>query len=109
MAVSPKLNVQMIFKGMESSDAIKQYAEKRLSKLAKHVHHLTHCHFTFLVEKTDQIAQLHVISGEFDARGEAKEETVYAAIDTVTDKVIHQFIKHKEKHAAKGRPHHNEG
>ena len=109
MISSAKLNVQTVFKGMDTSDAVIEYAEKRAGKFVKHVHNVTNCHFVFLVEKKDHVAQLHVNSGDFDARAEARAETMYAAIDEVTDKLIHQTRKFKEKttnHA--GRPHHNQ-
>ena len=61
-----------------------------------------------MVEKTKQIAQLHVVSGDFEARAESDDESLYASIDEVVDKMIHQTRKYKEKqtdHAGKG--HHN--
>jgi putative sigma-54 modulation protein len=109
MINSSKLNVTIAFKGMDSSDSLKDYAEKRAQKISKHMHHLTHCHFVCLVEKDDQVAQVHVVSGDFEARAESRQESLYAAIDEVTDKLATQSRKHKEKatsHA--GKPHHNE-
>ncbi len=109
MIQTSKLNVTVVFKGMDSSDALREYAEKRALKVMKHLEHLTTCHFTFAVEKTRHIAQLHVNSGDFEARAEASEETVYAAIDVVTDKIAHQSLKYKEKNKDhSGRPHHNQ-
>ena len=108
MINSSKLNVQVVFKGLDSSDAIREYAEKRAAKLTKHVHNITNCHYVFHIEREDHIVQLHVISGDFEARAEARAETMYAAIDEVTDKVLNQTRKFKEKvtdHA--GKPHHN--
>ncbi len=109
MINSSKLNVTVSFKGIDSSDALREYAEKRAQKIAKHMHHLTNCNFVCSVEKDDQIAQAHVISGDFEARAEARHENLYAALDEVTDKLAAQSRKHKEKmtsHA--GKPHHNE-
>lgn len=108
MINSSKLNVTIAFKGLDSSDAVKEYAQKRAQKIAKHMHHLTHCHFVCFIEKADQVAQVHVVSGDFEARAEARAEKLYAAIDEVTDKIATQSRKHKEKitsHA--GKPHHN--
>jgi putative sigma-54 modulation protein len=108
MINSSKLNVTIAFKGIDSSDALKDYAEKRAQKIAKHMHHLTHCHFVCTVEKERQIAQVHVISGDFEARAESQHDSLYAALDDVTDKLASQSRKHKEKvtsHA--GKPHHN--
>lgn len=109
MINSAKLNVLVAFKGMDSSEAVRLYAEKRSGKLAKHVHNITNCHFVFTAEGNEHVAQLHVNSGDFDARAEARAETLYASIDEVTDKLVQQSRKFKEKmtsHA--GRPHHNQ-
>jgi len=109
MISSSKLNVQVVFKGMDSSDALKEYAQKRAGKFSKHVHNVTNCHFVFFVEKVDHVTQLHVTSGDFEARAEARAENMYAAIDEVTDKLVQQTRKFKEKvtnHA--GKPHHNQ-
>lgn len=106
---SAKMNVQIAFKGLDPSDAVRDYAMKRVAKLEKHLHEVTNCHFVFLVEKVDQIAQLHVTSGLLDARAESRAESMYAAIDEVTDKIMHQTRKFKEKqtdHSGKG--HHNQ-
>ena len=110
MTVSSKLDVKLTFKGIDSTEAIKSYAEKRISKLSKHLHKLISCEFVFMVEKTLQIAQLHVISGDFEARAQSETETLYSAIDEVVDKMIQQTRKYKEKttnHAGLG--HHNTG
>lgn len=104
---SSKIETRVTFKGLNSSDAVKEYAEKRVSKLAKHLHNLTHCDLVFLIEKNDHIAQAHVVSGEFEAKAEARAENMYAAIDSLADKLVQQTRKHKEKitnHQA--QPHH---
>jgi putative sigma-54 modulation protein len=109
MITSSKLNITVSFKGMDSSPAAREYCEKRASKFAKTVDHLTNVHFVLLVEKTDFLAQLHLVSGDFEARAEARGESMYAAIDEVTDKVLHQTRKHKEKAKShSGKPHHGQ-
>jgi putative sigma-54 modulation protein len=105
-----QLDVHVAFKGMESSEAIKDYAQKKASKIVKHTHHLVKTSFVFYIEKTEHVAQLHVVSGDFDARAESRGETMYAAIDEVTDKLVQQARKFNEKHRDHaGRPHHNNG
>ena len=91
------LNVTMVFKGLDSSDAVKDYATKRAAKLSKHLHEMAKCHFTFMNERNQSYAQLHIVAGDFEAKAEARGETFFAAIDDVTDKALHQSRKHKEK------------
>ena len=91
------LNVTVVFKGLDSNDSVKEYATKRATKLSKHLHEMTNCHFTFMNERNQCIAQLHIVAGDFDAKAEARGDTLFAAIDDVTDKALHQSRKHKEK------------
>lgn len=104
-----QLQVQVAFKGMDSSDPLREYANKRATKLVKYLHHLVNSHYVFQVEKTEHVAQLHVTCGDFDARAEGRAETMYAAVDEVTDKIIHQARRFNEKqHSSSGKPHHNQ-
>jgi len=108
MTASAKLNVQVVFKGLDSSDAAKEYAEKRSTKFTKHLHTVTNCHYVFQPNKQGFVTQLHVVSGDFEARAEGDGETLYASIDEVADKILQQTRKFKEKltdHS--GTPHHN--
>lgn len=91
------LHVTVVFKGLDSSDSVKEYATKRVTKISKHLHEMTNCHFTFMNERKESVAQLHIVAGDFEAKAEARGETFFAAIDDVTDKALHQSRKHKEK------------
>lgn len=91
------LHVTVVFKGLDSSDAVKDYASKRVTKVSKHLHEMTNCHFTFMNERKESVAQLHIVAGDFEAKAEARGETFFAAIDEVTDKALHQSRKHKDK------------
>lgn len=91
-----------------SSQALKEYTEKRTIKLEKYVHNNTTCHMVFFKEKNDCVAQAHVVSGDIEARGESREETFYASVDTLMDKIIQQLRKQKEKDTKHtGKAHHN--
>jgi putative sigma-54 modulation protein len=103
-----KIEITHVFRGMESSEAVKEYSAKRADKLLKHLHQQINCHFAYSAEKTDFIAVLHVVSGDFDAKAESRQETLYSSIDDVTDKILAQSRKFKELHSAHaGKPHHN--
>ena len=109
MTDTSKIAIQIAFKGIDSSEPVKAYAEKRAAKLSKTLHSMTNCHFVFQAAKNDFVAQLHVVSGDFDARAEGRGETFFAAIDEVTDKLVHQAVKYKEKQTDhSGRPHHGQ-
>jgi putative sigma-54 modulation protein len=102
-----KIEIRVTFKGLDSSDAVKEYAEKRVVKVAKHLHSLSHCDLVFMIEKNDHIAQAHLVSSDFEAKAEARAENMYAAIDALSDKLVQQTRKHKEKSTNKSvRGHH---
>ncbi len=103
------LNVTCAFKNMDhASDAVKDYAQKKSEKLLKYLHHLITCHYVFSMEKTEQVAQVHVVAGDFECRAEGRCENLYASIDEVVDKLVQQCRKHKEKEKDHtGKPHHN--
>lgn len=106
---SSKIDTRVTFKGLTSSDAVKEYAEKRVSKISKHLHSLTVCDLVFFIEKNDHIAQAHVTSGGFEAKAEARAENMYAAIDALADKLIQQTRKYKEKSTShQAAPHHGD-
>jgi putative sigma-54 modulation protein len=103
-----KFELRIAFKGFDSSEPLKEYANKRLSKVTKHLHQMTHCALVLSIEKTQHIAEGHLVTGDLDAKAEARAENMYAALDELSDKLMHQTRKFKEKttnHAGKG--HHN--
>ncbi|NPA39712.1 MAG: ribosome-associated translation inhibitor RaiA [Thermodesulfobacteria bacterium] len=85
------------FKGLDSSDAIKQYAEKKFSKFEKYFYGPVSAQIVFKREKFREIVEV-ILSGD----GEtiiAKEETsdIYEAIDLAYETLEKQIKKYKEK------------
>ena len=82
---------------IELTDAIKTYATEKLSRLERHVDHINSISIILGVEKLRQKAEatLRIKGGELFANAEADD--LYAAIDSLLDKLNRQLIKHKEK------------
>ncbi|MBB3169156.1 ribosome hibernation-promoting factor, HPF/YfiA family [Simiduia aestuariiviva] len=82
---------------LDLTDAIKSYVNTKLEKLERHHDRITSINAILSVDKLQQKAEatVHVSGGEFFADSES--EDLYAAIDTLTDKLDRQLIKHKEK------------
>lgn len=85
------------FKGMDSSEAIKNYAEKKFKKFEKYFEGPVNVQAVFKREKFREIVEV-IISGD----GEniiAKEETsdIYEAIDLAYETLEKQIKKFKEK------------
>ena len=83
---------------VEVTDALRDYVEAKVSRLERHHDRITNTHVILSVEKLLQKAEatLHVAGADIFAFSEA--EDLYAAIDTLADKLDRQLIKHKEKH-----------
>ncbi|CZF83483.1 ribosome hibernation promoting factor HPF [Grimontia sp. AD028] len=82
---------------VEITDALRDYVTTKFDKLERFFDHINNVHVVLNVEKLQQIAEatLHVNNGEIHAK--ADSENMYAAIDSLTDKLIKQLTKHKEK------------
>jgi len=85
------------FKGLESSDAIKQYAAKKFSRFEKYFYGPVNVQVVFRREKFRELVEV-IMSGD----GEqiiAKEETsdIYEAIDLAYETLEKQIKKLKEK------------
>ena len=82
---------------IELTDSMQDYVNEKFQKLERFFDHINNVHVVLKVEKLRQIAEatLHVNQGEIHAS--ADEENIYAAIDSLVDKLIRQLTKHKKK------------
>lgn len=77
--------------------ALKTYVEEKFKRLERHFDNMTNIHVILEVEKERQKAEatIHVSRGNIYA--DSEDENMYAAIDSLTDKLDRQIKKHKEK------------
>ena len=82
---------------IDVTPALKAFTLEKFDRLERHFEHITSIHVVFDVEKLRQIveATIQVAKGELHASSES--EDMYAAIDTLVDKLNRQLVKHKEK------------
>ncbi|GGE91556.1 ribosomal subunit interface protein [Pseudoalteromonas sp. NCCP-2140] len=82
---------------VEITDSLRDYVNTKFAKLERHFDHINNVHVILDVEKLSQKAEatLHVNGGELFASTEHQD--MYAAIDSLIDKLDRQVIKHKEK------------
>jgi len=83
---------------LEITEAIREYVNSKFAKLERQSEQITSTSVILTVEKLSQNAEatVHVSGGELFAN--SQHEDLYAAIDSLTDKLDRQLIKHKEKH-----------
>lgn len=82
---------------IDLTDSMQDYVHSKFDKLERFFDHISNVQVILRVEKLQQIAEatLHVSQGEIHAT--AENENMYAAIDTLVDKLVRQLNKHKEK------------
>ena len=82
---------------VEITDSLRNYVDTKFSKLERHFDHISNVHVILNVEKLNQKAEatMHLSGAEVFASSE--NTNMYAAIDSMVDKLDRQVIKHKEK------------
>lgn len=82
---------------VEITDSLREYVDTKFTKLERHFDHINNVYVILNVEKLNQKAEatMHIDGGEIFATSEHSD--MYAAIDSLIDKLDRQVIKHKEK------------
>jgi len=91
------MQITVTFRHMDATDALRQHAEKRLTRIAKYVHRPIDAHVILSVVKRRHVAE--IILNADRATLNAKEETdnLYSAIDLAAEKVEQRARKHTAK------------
>ena len=91
------MRINVTFRHMEATDALREHAEKRVRRLAKFVHRPIDAHVILSVVKRRHIAE--VVLNADRTTITAKEETgdLYSAIDLAGEKLEQRARKHTEK------------
>jgi putative sigma-54 modulation protein len=82
---------------VEVTDSLKNYVETKFEKLERHFDHVTDVHVVLNVEKMVKKAEATVQISGAKLFAEDHQEDMYAAIDSLVDKLDRQIKKHKEK------------
>lgn len=90
-----QINIQGV--GLKVTDALHEYVVEKFNKLERKCEDVTSISVTLTVEKLEQIAKADLAVAGGNIHAEATEESMYAAIDALVDKVDRQLVKHKEK------------
>lgn len=82
---------------VEVTQSLKDYVQSKVEKLERHFDNITNVQVTLTVEKLVQKAEATIHASGADLHANAESEDMYAAIDSMTDKLDRQLLKHKEK------------
>ena len=82
---------------VEVTDSLKAYVAEKLERLEKHFDKVNNVHVILSVEKQRQKSEATVNVNGASLFADSTEEDMYAAIDSMSDKLDRQIKKHKEK------------
>ena len=97
------MKIQIRSRNLQASDKVKDYAEKRLSKMDRLLDKDGEAMVMLIGEKNRQRVEITIPVNGYILRGEEDAEDLYTAIDLVSDKLEKQLVKSKERFAKKGR------
>lgn len=84
-------------KNIEVTEALKDYVEKRLSKLERFIEDVRVAQVTLSVEGESHKVEVTIPHNGIILRGEEETEDMYSSIDLVVDKLEKQIDKYKTK------------
>lgn len=84
-------------KNIELTDALKEYATKRLSKLGKYIDDMKEVQVAFSVEGEGHKVEVTIPLNGVILRGEEVSDDMYSSIDLVEEKLEKQIEKYKTK------------
>jgi len=89
--------VNVTFRHVEPTDALRQYAEKKFAHLGRILKQPAEAHLILVIDKYRQCGEVTFKSGRIAATATEENTDLYAVIDLLTDKISHQLKKHAEK------------
>ncbi|MEI7611477.1 MAG: ribosome-associated translation inhibitor RaiA [Betaproteobacteria bacterium] len=91
------MNLQISGHHLEITPAIREYAAGKLERVTRHFDSVIDVNVILSVDKLKQKAEVTVHLSGKDVFVEAIDEDLYAAIDSLVDKLDRQIQKHKQK------------
>ena len=82
---------------LEITDSLRDYVGSKLTRLERHFDRLMDVHCILTVEKLRHKAEAKINVSGSTLFADSVEDNMYAAIDTLVDKLDRQIKKHKEK------------
>ncbi len=91
------MNLNITGHHVEVTPAIREYVNAKLDRVIRHFDNVTSVSVILSVEKLVQKSEVTLHVRGKDLFAESVDEDMYAAIDSMADKLDRQVIKHKQK------------
>ncbi|MHB9119121.1 MAG: ribosome hibernation-promoting factor, HPF/YfiA family [Burkholderiales bacterium] len=97
------MNLNITGHHVEVTPPLHDYITDKLSKITRHFDHVIDVNVILSVEKLVQKAEVNLHLSGKDIHVETQDADMYAAIDSLLDKLDRQVLKHKEKNGEHNR------
>ncbi len=104
--------MQIIVKGnnIEVTEALRKYAEEKVSRIIRHFDHITHIEIEFTVVKNpsvtnNQTVEVLLFAKRAVIKAQESSNDMYASLDKAIDKLDRQIKKYKGKFYTSGHKH----
>lgn len=91
------MNLNITGHHVEVTEAIRSYVSSKLERVVRHFDNVTSVNVILSVEKLRQKAEVTLHVRGKDLYAESTEADLYAAVDSMIDKLDRQVSKYKEK------------
>lgn len=91
------MQIDVTGQNIEITDSLRDYVHNKFDRIVRHFDHLIDVHVVLDVEKQLQHAEATIMTRGKQVFADAKEHDMYAAIDSMIDKLDRQLIKYKER------------
>ncbi|VAX20201.1 Ribosome hibernation protein YhbH [hydrothermal vent metagenome] len=95
------MQISITGQNIEVTPSLKDYTEEKVKKVRKFLNSTINAHVVLKMEKHEHVAEVTIHANGVDLHGIEKTENMYAAIDSVMDKIDRQAKKYKGKILAK--------
>lgn len=89
------MSLQITTRNVDLTDELKEYVEKKVSKLYKFVDGTLGVHVILRGEKFRQIAEITILANGVTIHRQAQTDDMFTSLDKVVDKVQRQIVKEK--------------
>ncbi len=94
------MNLTITGRHINLSDSLKEYAEKKMSKLETYFNQLIDAKLVMYMEKLDHAAEVTINGDGVQFHGVEKAADFYSSVDLLFEKMEKQITKYKEKHSS---------
>ena len=91
------MNLHLTGHHVEITPAIREYVTSKIARINRHFEHVIDVNVIMTVEKMDQKIEASVHLSGKDIHVQSNDADMYAAIDSLIDKLDRQVLRYKER------------